>query len=226
MTPVYYNEYDARTAAWLRELIACGHLPPGDVDTRDIRDVQPDDVRGYRQCHWFAGIGGWPLALQFAGWPASRSVWTGSPPCQSLSSAAHGRNTAPDEWIAFAYLIAQCLPCTVLGEQVTNRAWLSRAARHMEGVGYRFNALLLPAFAAGADHHRERAYFVCDTDRESQSERAEHAQVARMPRRGHEPGGDAVTHGLPASVVRRGADNAVYVPLAAAFVEAVMEVLP
>lgn len=32
----YYNEFDAKAAAWLRELIKQGHLPPGDVDTRSI----------------------------------------------------------------------------------------------------------------------------------------------------------------------------------------------
>ena len=28
-------------------------------DERSIADVRPDDVAGYRQCHFFAGIGGW-----------------------------------------------------------------------------------------------------------------------------------------------------------------------
>jgi len=84
---VYYNEHDLRAAAWLRELIADGLLPEGDVDERSIADVQADELRGYVQCHFFAGIGGWPLALQRAGWPADRPVWTGSCPCQPFSGA-------------------------------------------------------------------------------------------------------------------------------------------
>ena len=40
----YYNEHDKFAAAWLRELIADGQLPPGDVDERDIQDVRPNDL--------------------------------------------------------------------------------------------------------------------------------------------------------------------------------------
>jgi len=72
----YYNENDKFAAAWLKELIYAGHLPAGDVDTRSIRDVRPDDLKDYTQCHFFAGIGGWSLALKLAGWPSSRPVWT------------------------------------------------------------------------------------------------------------------------------------------------------
>lgn len=35
----YYNEWDAYAADWLENLIAAGHLPPGDVDRRSISDV-------------------------------------------------------------------------------------------------------------------------------------------------------------------------------------------
>lgn len=77
----YYNEIDPGAAAWLRELIKAGHIAHGDVDERSIEDVRPDDLRGYTQCHFFAGIGGWPLALRQAGWDDSRAVWTGSCPC-------------------------------------------------------------------------------------------------------------------------------------------------
>ncbi len=64
----YYNEHDPFAAAWLRNLIAAGLLPDGDVDERDIREVDPDELRGYTQWHYFAGIGGWPYALRLAGW--------------------------------------------------------------------------------------------------------------------------------------------------------------
>lgn len=65
----YYNEHDLKAAAWLEMLIATGSIPAGIVDRRSIEGVQPDDVRGFTQCHWFAGIGGWSLALRHAGWP-------------------------------------------------------------------------------------------------------------------------------------------------------------
>lgn len=86
--PHYYNEIDPFAAQWLRNLIAAGHLPAGDVDERSIVDVRPDDLKGYVQCHFFAGIGGWPLALRMAGWPDDREVWTGSCPCQPAVGAA------------------------------------------------------------------------------------------------------------------------------------------
>lgn len=52
----YYNEHDRNAAAWLRELIKAGLIAPGDVDERSIEDVTPNDIAGYTQCHFFAGI--------------------------------------------------------------------------------------------------------------------------------------------------------------------------
>lgn len=46
----YYNENEPYAAEWLKNLIAAGHLPAGDVDSRSIKDVQPDDRIGYTQC--------------------------------------------------------------------------------------------------------------------------------------------------------------------------------
>lgn len=86
----YYNENDPYAAQWLRNLITAGHIAKGDVDERSIVDVRADDLRGYTQCHFFAGIGGWSLALRLAGWPDDRPVWTGSCPCQPFSAAGKG----------------------------------------------------------------------------------------------------------------------------------------
>ena len=85
---VYYNDSDPAACAWLRDLIAAGHLPAGEVDERSILDVEPSDLRGFTQCHFFAGIGGWPHALRLAGVAEDRPVWTGSPPCQPLRSGS------------------------------------------------------------------------------------------------------------------------------------------
>ena len=48
----YYNEIDQFAAQWLRNLIADGHIAPGEVDERSIEDVTPDDLRGFTQCHF------------------------------------------------------------------------------------------------------------------------------------------------------------------------------
>ncbi len=86
----YYNEWDKKAADWLKELIHAGLIPDGHVDTRSIVEVTSHDLRGYCQVHLFAGIGGWPLALQLADWGADKPVWTGSCPCQDFSAAGKG----------------------------------------------------------------------------------------------------------------------------------------
>jgi DNA (cytosine-5)-methyltransferase 1 len=92
---VYYNEYDEYLAEWLRQLIKAGVLPEGDVDTRSILDVEASDLSGYRQCHFFAGIGGWPYALKLAEWPDDRFVWSGSCPCPPFSSVPTTKKLCP-----------------------------------------------------------------------------------------------------------------------------------
>ena len=92
MCSVYYNDNDPYCAEWLRSLIAARHLPLGEVDVRDVREVEPDDLEGYEQCHFFAGIGGWAYALDLAGWEGP--VWTASIPCQPLSSAGRRKGHA------------------------------------------------------------------------------------------------------------------------------------
>src|SRR3972149_3445728 len=118
----YYNENDAYAAQWLRNLIAAGHIAPGDVDERSIIDVQADDLRGYTQAHFFAGIGGWSIALRLAGWDDDRRVWTGSCPCQPLSSAGQRKGHADERhlWPSFQRVIAECRPATVFGEKVAS----------------------------------------------------------------------------------------------------------
>jgi hypothetical protein len=112
----YYNEIDPKAAAWLRELIKQGHIAQGDVDETDIRDVDPDRLGQYTQCHFFAGIGGWSLALRLAGWPDDRPVWTGSCPCQPFSAAGRRAGQADERhlWPHWHHLISQCQPTTVL----------------------------------------------------------------------------------------------------------------
>jgi DNA (cytosine-5)-methyltransferase 1 len=92
----YYNEIEPYAAEWLRNLIQAGAIAAGDVDERDVRDVTPGELVGYTQCHFFAGIGGWPRALRLAGWPDDRPVWTGSCPCQSFSTAGRGAGFADE----------------------------------------------------------------------------------------------------------------------------------
>ncbi len=161
----YYNEHDPFAAAWLRELIKDGLIAPGDVDERDIQDVTPADVANYTQCHFFAGIGGWSYALRLAGWPDDRPVWTGSPPCQPFSAAGKGAGFADERhlWPAFFWLIRQCKPGTIFGEQVSSKAslgWWDVVAADLEASGYGVGAFDLCAAGIEAPHKRPRLYFV------------------------------------------------------------------
>lgn len=120
--PVYYNEHDPFAVAWLLELMNEGHLPEGVVDDRDLECVAPSDLAGFRTCHFFAGIGGWALALQYADWPVDWPVWTGSCPCQPFSAAGRGAGAADPRhlWPVWFRLIQECHPDVVVGEQVAS----------------------------------------------------------------------------------------------------------
>ena len=165
----YYNEIDPYAAQWLRNLIAAGLIAPGDVDERDIRDVRPGDLRGYTQCHFFAGIGVWSYALRLAGWPDDRPVWTGSCPCQPFSAAGKGAGFADERhlWPHFHWLIAQCRPPVVFGEQVASKdglAWLDLVQADLEGTDYTSGAVDTCAAGFGAPHIRQRLYWVAYAD--------------------------------------------------------------
>jgi DNA (cytosine-5)-methyltransferase 1 len=161
----YYNEIDPYAAQWLRNLIDAGHIAPGVVDTRDIRDVTPGDLHGFTQCHFFAGIGVWSHALRRAGWPDDRPVWTGSCPCQPFSVAGMGGGFDDERhlWPFFHYLIEKRSPPVVFGEQVASKdglAWLDLVHADMEGAGYAFEAVDFCAAGVGAPHIRQRLWFV------------------------------------------------------------------
>ena len=172
----FYNDNDRKACAWLRELIADGLIPPGVVDNRSILEIKPDDLKAYTQCHFFAGISGWSLALDLARWSPSRPVWTGSCPCQPFSAAGKRKGVRDhrDLWPAFRDLIAVCKPPTVFGEQVASadgRLWLARVRTDVEGMGYTLGAADLCASGIGAPHIRQRLYWV------AQSEHAERRPV-------------------------------------------------
>lgn len=163
----YYNEHDPKAAAWLRELINRGLIAPGFVDERSIEDVIPDELAGYTQCHFFAGIGVWSYALRQAGWDDDRRVWTGSCPCQPFSAAGKRTGTADERhlWPAFFHLINQCRPDVVFGEQVASKdglAWLDLVRADLEGASYAVGAADLCAAGFGAPHIRQRLYWVAD----------------------------------------------------------------
>lgn len=164
----YYNEIDPYAAQWLRNLIASGHIAPGEVDERSIEDVTPDDLRGFTQCHFFAGIGVWSHSLRLAGWPDDKPVWTGSCPCQPFSAAGKGDGFADERhlWPHFFHLISERRPQHVFGEQVAAgnaNAWFDLVQADLEGMEYAFGLVPFTSAGIGAPHIRERAYWVANS---------------------------------------------------------------
>lgn len=165
----YYNEIDPAAAHILRALIAGGVIAPGEVDTRSIKEVSPDDIRGFTQCHFFAGGGLWSVAARLAGWPDDRPLWTGSCPCQPFSVAGKGAGTDDPRhlWPDFHRLIAAARPAVVVGEQVAGKAgygWLDGVRADLAGCGYACRGVDIPACSVNAPHKRSRLYWAAARD--------------------------------------------------------------
>ncbi|TXH09892.1 MAG: DNA cytosine methyltransferase [Spirochaetes bacterium] len=163
---MYFNEFDPFASQWLKNL-----YPGALVDSRSVKDVAGSDVSGFRRCHFFGGIGGWEYALQLAGWPEDRPVWTGSCPCQPFSSAGKqkGKEDERHLWPEMFRLIRECHPDTIFGEQVSSaigHGWLDGVFADLEAEGYTCGAIVLGAHSVGSPHIRQRLYWVAQSDAE------------------------------------------------------------
>lgn len=164
----FYNEINPKACAWMQELISDAQIPPGEVACQSITDIS-HDLAKFTQCHFFAGIAGWPYALKLAGWPESRPVWTASLPCQSFSSAGQGRGFTDARgqlWHPFLALVRKYRPHCIFGEQVATAirfGWLDRIFTDLEAEGYACGATVLCAAGVGAPHIRQRIFWVADS---------------------------------------------------------------
>ena len=245
-----YNDNDPKVCAWASELVKAGHVAPGMVLCKSIKEVQADELRQANQVHLFAGILGWPLALRLAGWPDDRPVWTGSCPCQGESAAGErlGAEDPRHLWPDMFRLICECGPATVIGEQVARAArtgWIDRVRTDLEAEGYAFGFHVLGASGVGAWHIRHRIYWVANRVQQRGPRLVKARGVGKV--RPWWPSSQANLHavigcpyvagsgwpqpllrsvddGLPARVVGvHGAGNAIVPQVAAAFVRAFME---
>ena len=110
--------------------------------------------------------------------PDDRPVWTGSCPCQPFSAA--GKGAAFDDerhlWPDWHWLIQECHPPVVFGEQVESRdglGWLDLVQADLEGLEYACGAVVTPAAGYGAPHGRGRLYFVAHPNGQRQQRRAQ-----------------------------------------------------
>jgi len=164
----YYNEFDPKAAAWLRQLIKNGMIADGEVDERSITEVTADEIRGFTQHHFFAGIGGWSHSLRLAGWADDRAVCTASLPCQPFSVAGAQKGVDDERHLLphFIQLVKQCNFQTIFGEQVPGaikHGWLDDLCTEMERENYAVGSIVLTAAGTGAPHIRQRLYWVADS---------------------------------------------------------------
>lgn len=245
----YYNDIDQKACEWMKQLIAENLIAPGVVDCRSITEINPDELKQYTQCHFFAGIGGWSVALRLAGWPDERPVWTASCPCQPFSvgatDQAQGTGDDRDLWPALFKLKKINRPPTVFGEQVKNAiswGWLDRAKMDCENEGYAFASAVLRADAIGAIHERKRLYWVADASGKGRQGCESRGILSGGAKEEHGIYGDPITQsrravagdwadlqlgdGFPVQVVRdaiKGFGNAIVPQVASEFISAWLE---
>lgn len=161
--PAWFTDADRAACSAVESLIAAGEFD-GTVLHADIRDIRSDDIPLGGRRHFFAGVGCWEYALQLAGWPAGREVWTGSCPCQPFSDAGKRRATADDRhvWPLWFSLIRERRPSAIFGEQVASDLgyeWLAGVRADLEAAGYAVGTADLPAGGVGAPQRRQRLFW-------------------------------------------------------------------
>lgn len=164
----YYNEFDPKAAAWLRQLIKDGNITQGEVDERSIKDVETRDLHGFDRVHFFAGIGTWDYCLSQAGW-GGRPIWTASLPCQPFSAAGKGLGKSDERHLLphFLELVKECKPATILGEQVAaaiKHGWLDDLYAEMEACDYAIGSAVIGAHSVNSPHIRQRLYWVANSN--------------------------------------------------------------
>lgn len=160
----YLNEWSAFHAEWCRNLAAAGEIPKCFVDETDIRQVKGDQLSEYNQCHFFAGIAGWPLALKLAGVPDDFRVWTGSCPCQPFSVIGKRKGESDERhlWPEFRRLYRIGRPPFMFGEQVAGKdgiGWLDSVQADLQSDGYAVVSAELCGPLVEKDHQRARIYW-------------------------------------------------------------------
>jgi DNA (cytosine-5)-methyltransferase 1 len=157
---VFFNDNNPFVCRWVKRL-----YPRSRVSLLSIADLIPEDVRGHKRVHLFAGIGGWEYALELAGWPQDAKVWTGSCPCQPFSMAGNRRGKYDERhlWPEFFRLVKEVKPPTIFGEQVAGNGgleWFDGVSSDLEACGYETGCVSLTAAGVGAPHKRDRLYWV------------------------------------------------------------------
>lgn len=180
----YYNDNNPIAVHILKHAVDIGLIAPGFVDNRSITDVEPNDLKGFTQCHFFAGGGFWSQALRSAGWSDERPIWTASLPCQPFSSAGKQRGTDDPRhlWPYFRELVSAGRPPVIVGEQVASKIgydWFGGIRTDLEDECYISRSVDFPACSVNSPHKRNRQYWCAvsmDYALRARSQRYEHSR--------------------------------------------------
>lgn len=190
-----YTDIDPYCCAVLGARVEDGSLPPGDVVLADVRDLTAKMLAPYSHVHLFAGIGGFPLGLAWAGFPLDRSIVTFGFPCQDISYAGKGAGLDGDRsglfWEACRVVTIR-QPEVFIAENVgaLSRRGLDVVAAAMVEAGYVVpEAYRMGAWAVGAAHERERWWIV--GWRREESDAVQVPALHAPPGRGGASGGPA-----------------------------------
>ena len=113
-------------------------------------------------------------------WRGAVDVISGGFPCQAHSTAARGRNNAPDLWPEMLRIVSEVEPRFVFAENVQRKP-IRRAAEDLLALGYqRASIARVGASSVGAPHDRTRWWLLADANREVERLRSVDAKMARL----------------------------------------------
>lgn len=123
----------------------------------------------------------WDDVCTFDGrpWRGLVDVVSGGFPCQAFSTAAAGRNNAPDLWPEMRRIVADVTPRIVYAENVSAKA-INAAGDDLESLGYQTKAVSFSAADVGADHERQRYWLLAYTDDAGELLREQYAKMAKL----------------------------------------------
>lgn len=110
-------------------------------------------------------------------WAGVVDLVSGGFPCQAFSTAARGRNNAPDLWPEMLRVVREVRPRYVLAENVLRRP-IAKARDDLRAEGYATRIAAIDAAELGAPHRRVRWWVVADAHGQSEPRRPEHEEVA------------------------------------------------
>lgn len=164
---VVYTDHSEFCCRVLRARVADGSLPAGRIIERDVREFGVDDIGDASHVHLFAGIGGFPLGMKWAGWPRDRRTLTGGFPCQDVSMAGKGAGidgARSGLWSEMLRVADAFRPDWIIVENVPGllHRGFDRVCGELEGIGYAWQAVTLDGTCVCAPMLGRRIFIIAE----------------------------------------------------------------